>query len=175
MLSLFFNGLLSYLVGMKRRTRSCFTCKRDNSHFLCYLKILSIMPLGDFFFLYSWLSLSRPRLSRITAYLEVKIWSLPIHENLTTDGKYCRKEEKLLLRSNFSSFPQYFQYISNFKSPITLPISLLNVVNQIIFSSILQTWYVELRISRSISESPLEFEITRVDCMCIFYYIHWFV
>ena len=68
---------------------------------------------------YSWLSLSRPRLSRITAYLEVKIWSLPIHENLTTDGKYCRKEDKLLLRSNFSSFPQYFQYISNFKSPIT--------------------------------------------------------
>ena len=49
----------------------------------------------------------------------MKIWSLPIHENLTTDGKYCRKEEKLLLRSNFSSFPQYFQYISNFKSPIT--------------------------------------------------------
>ena len=70
-------------------------------------------------FKYSWLSLSRPRLSRITAYLEVKIWSLPIHENLTTDGKYCRKEEKLLLRSNFSSFPQYFQYISNFKSPVT--------------------------------------------------------
>ena len=52
-------------------------------------------------------------------YLEVKIWSLPIHENLTIDGKYCRKEEKLLLRSNFSSFTQYFQYISNFKSPIT--------------------------------------------------------
>ena len=76
----------------------------------------------DFLYLslmYSWLSLSRPGLSRITAYLEVEIWSLPIHENLTTDGKYCRKEEKLLLRSNFSSFPQYFQYISNFKSPIT--------------------------------------------------------
>ena len=68
---------------------------------------------------YSWLSLSRPRLSRITAYLEVKIWSLPKHENLTTCKKYCGKEEKLLLRSNFSSFSQYFQYISNFKSPIT--------------------------------------------------------
>ena len=27
--------------------------------------------------------------------------------------KYCGKEEKLLLRINFSSFPQYFQYISN--------------------------------------------------------------
>ena len=25
----------------------------------------------------------------------------------------------MLLRSNFSSFPQYFQYISNFNSPIT--------------------------------------------------------
>ena len=25
----------------------------------------------------------------------------------------------MLLRSNFSSFPQYFRYISNFKSPIT--------------------------------------------------------
>ena len=69
--------------------------------------------------IYSRLSLSRPRLSRITAYLEVKIWSLPKHENLTTCEKYCGKEEKLLLRSNFSSFPQYFQYISNFKSPIT--------------------------------------------------------
>ena len=33
--------------------------------------------------------------------------------------KYCEKEEKLLLRSNFSSFPQYFQYTSKFKSPIT--------------------------------------------------------
>ena len=52
-----------------------------------------------------WLSLYRPRLSRITAYLEVKIWSLPKHENLTTDKKYCGKEEKL---PNFSSFPQNF-------------------------------------------------------------------
>ena len=83
------------------------------------IMIEEVVVYCQFWLLYSWLSLSRPRLSRITAYLEVKIWSLPIHENLTTDGKYCRKEEKLLLRSNFSSFPQYFQYISNFKSPIT--------------------------------------------------------
>ena len=33
--------------------------------------------------------------------------------------QYCGKEEKLHLRSNFSSFPQYFQYISNFRSRIT--------------------------------------------------------
>ena len=32
------------------------------------------------------------------------------------------------------------------------------------FSSILQILYVEVRISRSIPESPLEFEITRVGC-----------
>ena len=70
--------------------------------------------------LYSWLSLSRPRLSRITAYLEVKILSLLKHEYLTTGKTYFEKEEKLLLRSNFASFPHYFQYISNFKSPITL-------------------------------------------------------
>ena len=70
-------------------------------------------------FNYSWLSLSRTRLSRIIAYLEVKVLSLPKHENLTTSNKYCGKEEKLLLRSNFSSFPQYFRYISNVKSPIT--------------------------------------------------------
>ena len=55
--------------------------------------------------LYSWLSLSRTRLSRITAYLEVKFWSLPKHENLTT-GK------NIVEKTNFSSF----QYISNFRS-----------------------------------------------------------
>ena len=64
--------------------------------------------------LYSWLSLSRPRLSRINSYLEVKILPLLKHENLTTGKKYCGKEEK-----QFLLFSHYFQYISNFKSPIT--------------------------------------------------------
>ena len=31
-------------------------------------------------------------------------------------------------------------------------------------SSLSQLWYVEVRISRSVSVSPLEFEITRVNC-----------
>ena len=88
----------------------------------------------------------------------MKIWSLPKHENVTTGKKYCEKEEKLL-RSNFSSFPQYFQYISNFILYIFVKCGCSNY-----FSSVLQIWYVEVRISRSISESPLEFEITRVDC-----------
>ena len=75
-------------------------------------------------------------LSRITAYLKVKIWSLPKHENLTTGKKYCGKEEKLLLRSNFSSFPQYFQYTLTLR--VYLHINFLNVINRIIFSSILK-------------------------------------
>ena len=33
------------------------------------------------------------------------------------------------------------------------------------FSSILQIWYVEVRISRTVSEGPFDFEITRVDCI----------
>ena len=34
MLPLFFNGLLSYLVGIKKRSSRRVTCKRDNSYFL---------------------------------------------------------------------------------------------------------------------------------------------
>ena len=98
-------------------------------------------------FKYSWLSLSWTRLSWITAYLEVKICSLPKHKNLTTCKKYCGKEEKLLL----SSFPQYFQYISNLKGPITH--IFVKCGYRISFYSILQIWYVEVRIYRSISES----------------------
>ena len=41
--------------------------------------------------IYSRLSLSQTRLSRITAYLEVKIWSLPKHENLTTRKNIVEK------------------------------------------------------------------------------------
>ena len=85
-------------------------------------KILNLIPYKtkfagvspfSYLFIYSRLSLFRPRLSRITAYLEVKsgpCFNTDIYQQAT---KYCGKEEKLLLRSNFSSFPQYFQYISN--------------------------------------------------------------
>ena len=52
-------------------------------------------------------------------------------------------------------------------SGVKLHTYLLNVVNRISISSILQIRYVEVRISRSISDSPLEFEITRVDCIYI--------
>ena len=58
--------------------------------------------------------ISNNRLSRS------EIWSLPKLETLTKGKKKCcGKEEKLLLRSNFAAFPQYFQYISNQESNYT--------------------------------------------------------
>ena len=50
-------------------------------------------------------------------------------------------------------------------SRVQLHINLLNMVVWIIFSSIFKIWYVEVRRSLSISESPFEFEISRVDCI----------
>ena len=41
---------------------------------------------------------------------------------------------------------------------VQLHMYLLNMVVPVIFSSILQTWYGEVRISRNISESPLELD-----------------
>ena len=87
----------------------------------------------------------------------MKIWSLPKHENLTTCKKYCGKEEQFLLFSTM--FLIYLQILR-----VQLHIYLLNVVVRFFFS-ILQIRYVEVRISRSISESPLKFEITRVECI----------
>ena len=58
---------------------------------------------------------TRLSLSRISAYLKMKLYSLFSYVNLTTDNKIFWP----LLRSNFSSLPQYFQYISNFRSQIT--------------------------------------------------------
>ena len=38
------------------------------------------------------------------------------------------------------------------------------LIVRLVFSSILHIWYVEVRISRSVSAGPFDFEITRVDC-----------
>ena len=54
-------------------------------------------------FIYSRLSLSRLRLSQLTAYLEEKIWSFVQRRNLTSDNKILWiRREIALLRSNFS-------------------------------------------------------------------------
>ena len=63
--------------------------------------------------------------------------------------KMCPKEQFLLFSTIFSIYLEF---------QVQLHIHLLNVVVRFSFSSILQFWYVGVRISRSISESPLEFE-----------------
>ena len=68
----------------------------------------------------------------------------------------------------FGRFTRYCQYISNFGSQITY--SFVKCGCSIYFYlSILQTWYVYIRISRSISESSLDIEITSIDCIFLWY------
>ena len=39
------------------------------------------------------------------------------------------------------------------------------LVVRLVFSSVLQIWCVEVRISQSVSEGPFDFETMRVDCI----------
>ena len=68
----------------------------------------------------------------------------------------------MLLRSNFSSFPQYFQYVSNFRSQITYWFV------KCYCSIFCFPHYCNSDISRygslEVFRITLEFEITRVDC-----------
>ena len=112
--------------------------------------------------LYSRLLLSQLRLSRITAYIEVKIWSLFEHENLTSAvTKNCGKRGEIAPKGQFLLFSTIFSIISGVK----LHIHLWNVVVRFTFSLILQIWYVEVQITRGISESHFDFKITSVDCI----------
>ena len=95
------------------------------------------------------LLLSRLRLSGISAYLEVKIWSL-------------FNMEILWKRGGYGEISPLF-HIIYFRRQITY--SFMECGCSIYFSSVLKIWFVEVRMPRSISESPLDFEITRVDCI----------
>ena len=69
---------------------------------------------------YSRLSLSRLRLSRITAYLEEKIWSLFKHRNLTSGNKILWIRGEIAPEEQFLPFPTIFSiYISDLRSLIT--------------------------------------------------------
>ena len=72
---------------------------------------------------------------------------------------------RLFRRSNFASFPQYLQYISNLKSQNTY--SFVRCDCSIYFSSLLQIRPVEVRVSRKIAENPLDFETRTVNCTYI--------
>ena len=63
---------------------------------------------------YSRLSLSRLRLSRTTAYLEEKSWSLFKHRNLTSGNKILWIRGEIAPQEQFLPFPTIFSiYISN--------------------------------------------------------------
>ena len=79
----------------------------DKALFLSIEKIVDSLLLF-FFLIYSWLLLSRPRLSRITAYLEDKIWSLPKQENLTTGKKILWKRGEIAPKEQFLLFSTIF-------------------------------------------------------------------
>ena len=100
--------------------------------------------------------ISKNRLSRSENLVPVLTWK-----------SNNRQQNIVEKRSNFSSFPQYFQYISIFRSQITY--SFVKCGCLIYFSLILQIWYFKVQISQSISErSPLDFEITGVDYIYIY-------
>ena len=61
--------------------------------------------------IYSRTSLSRTRLFRITAYLEVKIWSLFKHETMTTGNKIMWKRGEIAPKEQFLLFFHIIIYI----------------------------------------------------------------
>ena len=80
---------------------------------------------------YSRTLLSRTRLFRITAYLEVKIWSLFKHETMTTGNKMMWKRGEIAPKEQFLLFFHIILYIFP-TSGVKLYIHLFNVVVQFI-------------------------------------------
>ena len=110
----------------------------------------------------SWLSLSRLRLSQITAYLEVKIWSLFLHGNLTTGNKILWKREEIAQGAISPLFHNIFN-----KAPITgveLHIHLWNVVVLLFFPHFCKSDISSYSYLEVFKRVPWT-EITRVDCM----------
>ena len=116
---------------------------------------------------------------RSTFPLQFNVQStIVISTSLISNNHLCRSENLILVLTwksrnmhqniveiahYFSSFPQYVHILLTLG--VKLHIHLINVVVRVIFfSSSLQILYVEVRISRNISGSPLDFEIKWVDC-----------
>ena len=81
--------------------------KKKHAKIKSYTPIIVFTYFGHFSY-YSRLSLSRPCLSRMTAYLEMKIWSLFKHENLTTGNKILWKRGEIALKEQVLLFSTIF-------------------------------------------------------------------
>ena len=104
-----------------------FVWRKQTIIFTFYWTIGLSRPLTDAYnYMYNRLSLARPLLSWVYAYLEVKIRFLFKQENLTKVTKFFSKEEKLFLRTNSPLFRKSFNI--SLTSGVNLKIRLLNVV-----------------------------------------------
>ena len=103
---------------------------------------------------YSRTSLSRTRLFRITAYLEVKIWSLFLNETMPTGNKIMWKTGEIAPKEQFLLFSTLL-YINIFlTSGVKLHIHLFNVIVQVIvFLTLLTLICRGTDISKYFSES----------------------
>ena len=88
---------------------------------------------------YSRTLLSRTRLFRITAYLEVKIWSLFYHGTMTKGNKIMWKRGEIAPKEQFLLFSTLFYIYIFLTSGVKLHILLLNVVVQFIVLLTLST------------------------------------
>ena len=110
---------------------------------------------------YSRFSLSWLRLSRITAYnLKVKMRSLFSTWKSNNTWQNVEKGRFLLFHNIYNIF---------LTSEAKVHMHLWDVIVRFTLPSILQIWHVVERISRSISESPLQIEIKRIGCIRILY------
>ena len=89
---------------MALEVNSYFDKKKTFNIFLCETKKARPLTIGT----YSRFLFSRPSLSRITAYLEVKIWSLFKHENLTTGNKILWKRGEIAPKEQYLLFSIIF-------------------------------------------------------------------
>ena len=94
----------------------------------------------------------------------MKIWSLPKHENLTTSKNIVEKWRDCSSGAISPFFHNVFDI--SLTTRVQLHINLLNVIVRIVFF-FHQFWKSDM--SRygylKVFQSPLEFEITRVDCI----------
>ena len=109
----------------------CTLCHELYALPLCVIgSLYSVIAAFPGYLYNSSLSLSRPRLSRITGYLEVKFWSLFKYKNLTTGNK--------ILWKRGGAISPLFHNIFNISltSGVKLHIQLLNVVIRFFFPQI---------------------------------------
>ena len=100
--------------------------------------------------------MSNNRLSRRENLILVK------HRILISGNKIYRIRE-VAAQEQFLPFSTKFSIYIYLTKGVKLHVHSRNMV-RLVFSSILQIRYVEVRLSRSVSEGPFDFEISRVYC-----------